>query len=58
MLDGKKTYFVGAIVALWNLGCAFVPGLAPFQDAVTGILAGLGLVTLRSGVKKAAPKAK
>jgi len=58
MLTGKKTYIVGAVVAGWNLLCSLVPELSAFQGVVNGILGGLGLVTLRAGVKDAKGKGR
>lgn len=51
VLEGYKTYIIGALVVALSGFYAFgLIELAMFEK-VLGILAGLGLITLRMGVK-------
>lgn len=54
-LEGKKTYItaVGVIVAA---AVAFLSGEATLLESITAALTGLGLATLRSGVKNEVSK--
>ena len=62
-LRGKKTYLLGAVIAIagiFNLDFAedsaetFVDSLVALLESATQLMAGLGLISLRAGVSKAA----
>jgi len=50
-LQGKKTYIVGAVSILYLLTQYWAGTITP-QEAVEGLLAVLGLASLRHGVTK------
>jgi len=52
-LSGNKSYIVAAGVVLVGIG-GFLTGEATLVEAITGILAGLGIATIRAGISKAA----
>lgn len=51
MLKGKKTYFAAAGIVLAS-AVAWLSGEATLLEAITAALTGLGLGTLRMGVKE------
>ncbi len=51
-LEGKKTYIVGAVMILLTIAKGQGWITADTYAEVTGILAGLGLWTLRAGISK------
>jgi hypothetical protein len=53
MLDGKKTYITAAIVGLASFAMALGWLDKEQYQVIVGLLASLGLATLRSGVAKA-----
>lgn len=52
LLCGKKTYIVGAVMILLTIAKGQGWITADIYAEVTGILAGLGLWTLRAGISK------
>lgn len=54
-LDGKKTY-ITAIGVVVSALVAFLTGETTLVDAITTALTGLGLATLRAGVKNEVQK--
>jgi hypothetical protein len=50
-LDGKKTYFIAAVIVL-SAATSWLTGELTLADALTRALEGLGLASLRAGVAK------
>lgn len=52
-LDGNKTYIVAAIYIAAVIAEHYLPG--PNWEAIKGVIAGFGLVTLRHGISTSQP---
>jgi hypothetical protein len=50
-LDGKKTYIVGGLLALYGL-LGLLLGRLTSEEAYRLVLEGLGFITLRQGIAK------
>ena len=56
-IQGKKTYIVAIVLAVFNVGCAvgwWTPDNAVWE-AVNAVLVALGLGAIKSAVKKSGP---
>lgn len=52
LLDGKKTYIIALVMAALNLAVAFNWISPAHLTQINFVLSGLGLGTLRAGIKK------
>lgn len=50
ILSGKKSYIVGALGVLSAIG-GYLVGDIDLSGLINSLIAGLGLITLRSGIK-------